>query len=368
MSISRRIARNRIDFARREEGGQGTQSCQPGEQWLVHHAEYHQLLAQKGQRSHGYYQQTISAPREQAEQPRTTTVLPSQSPAPEPPYHVDQAQCFATPVPGQLLEALPSHFTPVHQTPHFLPDYAEPDQPAQKKMRRESLVADHSGPHQCQDAFSQMRATVRNELTPHFYHAQQHLNRAMPRNSSYDHPGQYHSPETTTTFQPDSHAHHHHRLPTQPPIPTSPRTAQDNEASSPNNDSGAANVVGQAGMPAAAPRPKGPKLKFTPEDDALLIELKEGKNLTWKQIADFFPGRSSGTLQVRYCTKLKAKKAVWTDEMVARLRAAVEEYEADRWRAISGKVGNGFSAAACREKVLEMDGDGVSDSDGRDVE
>lgn len=75
-------------------------------------------------------------------------------------------------------------------------------------------------------------------------------------------------------------------------------------------------MVGQAGMPAPAPRPRGPKLKFTAEDDQLLIELKEQKNLTWKQIADFFPGRSSGTLQVRYCTKLKAKTTQWTDEMV----------------------------------------------------
>ncbi len=64
------------------------------------------------------------------------------------------------------------------------------------------------------------------------------------------------------------------------------------------------------------PRPRGPKLKFTPEEDALLVELKEHKNLTWKQISDFFPGRTSGTLQVRYCTKLKAKDTVWTDEMV----------------------------------------------------
>ncbi len=75
-------------------------------------------------------------------------------------------------------------------------------------------------------------------------------------------------------------------------------------------------MIGQEGMPAPAPRPRGPKLKFTPEDDQLLVDLKEKKNLTWKQIADFFPGRSSGTLQVRYCTKLKAKATVWTDEMV----------------------------------------------------
>ena len=76
-------------------------------------------------------------------------------------------------------------------------------------------------------------------------------------------------------------------------------------------------MVGQEGMPPPAPRPRGPKLKFTAEDDQLLILLKEQKNLTWKQIADFFPGRSSGTLQVRYCTKLKAKTTLWTEEMVS---------------------------------------------------
>jgi hypothetical protein len=76
-------------------------------------------------------------------------------------------------------------------------------------------------------------------------------------------------------------------------------------------------MVGQVGMPLPAPRPRGPKLKFTPEDDQLLIDLKENKNLTWKQIADFFPGRSSGTLQVRYCTKLKAKTTQWSDETVS---------------------------------------------------
>jgi hypothetical protein len=87
--------------------------------------------------------------------------------------------------------------------------------------------------------------------------------------------------------------------------------------SPPPQHHGPPSVVGQEGMPPPAPRPRGPKLKFTPEDDQLLVDLKEKKNLTWKQIADFFPGRSSGTLQVRYCTKLKAKTTVWTDEMVS---------------------------------------------------
>jgi hypothetical protein len=79
------------------------------------------------------------------------------------------------------------------------------------------------------------------------------------------------------------------------------------------------NVVGQEGMPEPAARPRGPKLKFSAQEDQMLVELKENKNLTWKQIADFFPGRTSGTLQVRYCTKLKAKTVIWTDDTVSGL-------------------------------------------------
>ncbi|CAN9454676.1 unnamed protein product [Alternaria alternata] len=108
-------------------------------------------------------------------------------------------------------------------------------------------------------------------------------------------------------------------------------------------------------MPPPAQRPRGPKLKFTPEDDQLLVDLKEKKNLTWKQIADFFPGRSSGTLQVRYCTKLKAKTTVWTDDMVVKLRNAMQEYENDRWRIISSKVGSGFSPTACKDKAEQLE-------------
>ncbi|KAK4891835.1 hypothetical protein LTR49_028638, partial [Elasticomyces elasticus] len=110
----------------------------------------------------------------------------------------------------------------------------------------------------------------------------------------------------------------------------------------------------QEGMPAPAPKPKGTKIKFTAEDDALLVELKKTRNLTWKQISNFFPGRSPGTLQVRYCTKLKAKTTAWTDDMIEKLHTAMDEYEDDRWRIISGKVGNGFSAAACRKKAAKL--------------
>ncbi|KKF92074.1 Myb-like DNA-binding domain protein [Ceratocystis platani] len=123
--------------------------------------------------------------------------------------------------------------------------------------------------------------------------------------------------------------HHHHRLPETGP-PTKMMRRDDTSG-------GAPSVVGQAGMPAPALRPRGPKLKFTPEDDQLLIDLKENKNLTWKQIADFFPGRSSGTLQVRYCTKLKAKTTQWTEETDQKLRNALQDYENEKWRIVANK-------------------------------
>ena len=123
------------------------------------------------------------------------------------------------------------------------------------------------------------------------------LDAVPPMNNTAAHMGQ--SPQL----------HHHHHLPDMGPSSKSQR----------REDGAAPSMVGQAGMPVPAPRPRGPKLKFTANDDQLLVELKEQKNLTWKQIADFFPGRSSGTLQVRYCTKLKAKTTQWTEEMVSRL-------------------------------------------------
>lgn len=48
---------------------------------------------------------------------------------------------------------------------------------------------------------------------------------------------------------------------------------------------------------------------------------------------------------------------------VQRLHLAMQEYEADRWRVISGKVGNGFSATACKEKAMELDAPEMEDSE-----
>lgn len=43
------------------------------------------------------------------------------------------------------------------------------------------------------------------------------------------------------------------------------------------------------------------------KNDELLIELKKERGLTWKQIGEYFPKRSVGSLQVRYSTQLKSR-------------------------------------------------------------
>ncbi|OBT59048.1 hypothetical protein VE04_01040 [Pseudogymnoascus sp. 24MN13] len=164
---------------------------------------------------------------------------------------------------------------------------------------------------------------------------------------------------------PPQHHHHHHIPDSGRPSKMSRHGADDSMMSQ-----GAPSVVGQPGMPSPAQKPRGPKLKFTPEDDQLLVDLKENKSLTWKQIAEFFPGRSSGTLQVRYCTKLKAKTTQWTDETVQKLRVALQDYEQEKWRIVAGKQSASPTGAQASEfgdnqgySDLAEDSDSDSDND-----
>ena len=106
--------------------------------------------------------------------------------------------------------------------------------------------------------------------------------------------------------QQQQQQHHHHRLP--------PQQVVDSGGQSDSEDI-KSRIMNQPGMPPAFPE-RPPKTKFKPDEDEVLAYLKENRNLTWKQILWWYPGRTSGTLQVRYCTKLKAKDVVWSDEMV----------------------------------------------------
>lgn len=140
---------------------------------------------------------------------------------------------------------------------------------------------------------------------------------------------------------------HHYRLDTRTTRPPSGMACSPSPAASRSSGRGPS-------LPPTRPA-SGPKAKFTLEDDALLVDLKEKHDMTWKRISEFFPGRSSGTLQVRYCTKLKAKGTAWTEDMTERLKNAIHDYESEKWRIISAKVGHGFSAQACKARAEELE-------------
>ena len=46
---------------------------------------------------------------------------------------------------------------------------------------------------------------------------------------------------------------------------------------------------------------------YTSDENACLVRLKEREGLSWAEIAEYFPGRSSLSLQVHYSTKLRQK-------------------------------------------------------------
>lgn len=149
---------------------------------------------------------------------------------------------------------------------------------------------------------------------------------------------------------------------------------------------------GLPNYPPKAPS-RGPKQRFTPEDDDLLRRLKEdyqSPRLSWKQIADFFPDRNSGTLQVRYCTKLKRKDEIkWSDDAVSlaqqsvgakrpgaiadkkqdkKLQRLFREDQSAAWKRVAQKMGTGASEIHCQERYEYLEAEqmrqgGISDGD-----
>ncbi|RDW88735.1 hypothetical protein BP6252_00767 [Coleophoma cylindrospora] len=233
-----------------------------------------------------------------------------------------------------------------HQSPQYgggqrLMGYGAPPPPMQA----------HGPPMQQQPQLSPMQQQQVGSKRPRTHEELEMEMGGMPEGSLQGMPSQQLG-QSMGGYGGPTQAYHTHALPNQGPRSKIPRLGDDPDSSMMSQS--APSVVGAAGMPPPAPRPRGPKLKFTPEDDQLLVDLKENKSLTWKQIAEFFPGRSSGTLQVRYCTKLKAKTTQWTDETVQKLRTALHDYEQEKWRIIAQKVGTGFTSAACKEKAEEL--------------
>jgi hypothetical protein len=66
-------------------------------------------------------------------------------------------------------------------------------------------------------------------------------------------------------------------------------------------------VCNQADNASGATQSRNKRPRFTADEDAKLVDLKEGRGWSWEDIQREFPGRSTGSLQVRYSTRLKEK-------------------------------------------------------------
>lgn len=274
-------------------------------------AGYGELLSQGYTQPANPYLQTAEPTSQAYQQHGMAAVLPTQVSGPEAGYELDQTHMMATQVPRRVSH-VPAHYSSPQEHLQVQLAYQQQSQAHHSARKRShgEFALDYGDLQQMHAHAAHAGMQVPVELTPHGQHAQLQA-------QAYGYASHELSPTDSHSGQMSTH--HHHHLPNQQHPSKFHRTGYGEEQYI-AEEHGPPCVVGQPGMPEPAPKPKGPKLKFTPEDDQLLVELKETKNLTWKQIADFFPGRSSGTLQVRYCTKLKAKTMVWTEDMVSRSR------------------------------------------------
>ncbi|KAJ5768134.1 hypothetical protein N7533_000717 [Penicillium manginii] len=83
------------------------------------------------------------------------------------------------------------------------------------------------------------------------------------------------------------------------PSPTHPSTNYTHEAMAPSSKRK------QSVTKSCRSQAKRERRPYLPNEDYLLVKLKEREKLAWDEIAAYFPGRKPSSLQVHYSTKLK---------------------------------------------------------------
>ena len=281
--------------------------CQAQEQQEGGHTqsigcEYQQLFTQCFQPPNLYIQAQAQTQGLSNQQRSIEPLPPSQIFALEPSYGLDQPQMLPPQMQEQMAQLSQSHCRSSDESPN-----AHQYQHAAELWRKGSHLEDSAYNNHC---LGQFQAYVGSGGTPISFEltSQGHHDQSQPGAFSYRVIHQRPSPQYTLSGQAfdtlslQLQHYHHHKLPTR--APRKAQRAGSDDASSAAGKHGPSSAVEQPSMPALAARQNGTKQRFTSKDDALIVDLKETKNLTWRRIADFFPGRSSGTLQVRYCTKL----------------------------------------------------------------
>ncbi|KAA8896796.1 hypothetical protein FN846DRAFT_270929 [Sphaerosporella brunnea] len=95
--------------------------------------------------------------------------------------------------------------------------------------------------------------------------------------------------------------------------------------------------------PKAAASPAKKQTKWTPEEDALIIELR-GRGEKWDDISKRLPGRSAISCRLHYQNYLE-RRSEWDEERKNRLALLYERFKADMWQMIAKEMGIPWRAA-----------------------
>ncbi|KAJ5661050.1 uncharacterized protein N7484_000422 [Penicillium longicatenatum] len=176
--------------------------------------------------------------------------------------------------------------------------------------------------------------------------------------------------KTSATSSAPSHLlsqqqiHPFHRVPTFEgiPIPTAPipqQTSSRKRPSSPTAGSSAmmagqmnpGSIEDPGSLPAPEPAPKKKGRTNTPwtaEEEQRLKTMRDAGR-SWSEIAKTFPTRTEGSVKKHWYKDMHY--AEFAEDESVKLRDAIKEYEANKWKVIGQKVGK--PAKACEQYAKE---------------
>jgi len=89
--------------------------------------------------------------------------------------------------------------------------------------------------------------------------------------------------------------------------------------------------------PKSTSSPSKKQTKWTPEEDAIIIELR-GRNEKWEDISKKLPGRSTIAARLRYQNYIE-RQSVWDDEKKTKLARLYERFKSKMWSEIANEMG-----------------------------
>ncbi|KAJ3498829.1 hypothetical protein NLG97_g804 [Lecanicillium saksenae] len=121
--------------------------------------------------------------------------------------------------------------------------------------------------------------------------------------------------------QMSHHHHHHHQIPQMPPR---------------GGSSSSRRHMPPQGMESYPQQPVKKQSKWSPEEDAVIIELR-GKGMKWDDVSKHLPGRSSISCRLHYQNYLE-RRSEWDEERKNKLARLYDRFKAEMWAKVAEEL------------------------------